>query len=98
MPPCSGTCAASVLGTRFQPSAVAAIADLPADQAAGTIEALFRADLFRGDDAGWVRFRHDLIRQAIYDDIAPPARGYLHERAARPVSPTSTQLLPFPPL
>jgi predicted ATPase len=44
---------------------------------------LFRADLLRGDDAGWARFRHGLIRQAIYEDIAPPARAYLHERALR---------------
>ena len=75
--------AASVLGTQFRPTVAAAIADLPAGQAAATIEALFRADLFRGDDAGWARFRHALIRQAIYDDLAPPARAYLHERAFR---------------
>jgi len=75
--------AACVLGTRFRPALAAAIADLPADQAAATVEALFRADLFRGDDAGWVRFRHGMIRQAIYDDLAPPARAYLHERALR---------------
>jgi len=39
--------------------------------------------LLRGDEAGWVRFRHALIRQAIYDDLPPPARAYLHERALR---------------
>jgi hypothetical protein len=44
---------------------------------------LFGADLLRGDDAGWARFRHALVRQAIYDDLAPPARAYLHERAFR---------------
>src|SRR5262245_38997705 len=75
--------AASVLGTRFRPSVAAAVADLSAEDAAGTVEALFRADLFRGDDAEWVRFRHALIRQAIYDDLPPPARAYLHERALR---------------
>jgi len=75
--------AASVLGTRFRPAHAAAVADLPADQAAATVEALFRADLFHGDDAGWVRFRHGLIRQAIYDDLPPLARAYLHERALR---------------
>ena len=75
--------AASVLGTRFRPAVAAAIADLPAAQAADTLEDLFSADLLRGDDAGWVRFRHALVRQAIYDDLAPPARAYLHERALR---------------
>jgi DNA-binding CsgD family transcriptional regulator len=75
--------AASVLGTRFRATVAAAIADLPAEQAADTIEALHRADLFRGDEAGWARFRHALIRQAVYDDIAPATRAYLHERALR---------------
>jgi len=75
--------AASVLGTRFRATIAAAIADLSAEQAAETIEALHRADLFRGDDAGWARFRHALIRQAVYDDIAPATRAYLHERALR---------------
>jgi DNA-binding CsgD family transcriptional regulator len=75
--------AASVLGTRFRASAAAAVADLPAGQAAATAEALFHSDLFRGDGAGWVRFRHSLIRQAIYDDLTPPVRAYLHERAFR---------------
>jgi len=75
--------AASVLGTRFRPLVAAAIADLPAGQAPGAVEALFRADLLRSDDAGWARFRHGLIRQAIYDDLVPPARAYLHERALR---------------
>jgi DNA-binding CsgD family transcriptional regulator len=75
--------AASVLGTRFRTTVAAAIADLSAEQAADTVEALHRGDLFRGDDAGWARFRHALIRQAVYDDIAPAARAYLHERALR---------------
>ena len=75
--------AASVLGTQFRPTVAAAIADLSAEQAAATSEALFRADLFRGGDAGSVRFRHALIRQAIYDDLPPPAQAYFHERAFR---------------
>jgi len=75
--------AASVLGTRFRAAVAAAIADLPAEQAAETIEALHRADLLRGDDVRWARFRHAMIRQAIYDDIAPTTRAYLHERALR---------------
>src|SRR5262249_36535756 len=77
--------AASVLGTRFRPSMAAAVADLPAEDAADTVEALFRADLFRGDDAEWVRVRHALIRRAIYDDIAPRARASLQDGALRTV-------------
>ena len=75
--------AASVLGTRFRPWVAATIADVPADQASGAVEALFRAYLLYGDEAGWARFRHGLIRQAIYDDLASPVRTYLHERAMR---------------
>lgn len=75
--------AASVLGTRFRPQVAAAIAGLPAGQAVGIVEDLVGADLLRGDDAGWARFRHALVRQAVYDDLAPPVRAYLHERAFR---------------
>ena len=75
--------AASVLGTRFRPWVAATIADVPADQASGIVEALFRAYLLYGEEAGWARFRHGLIRQAIYDDLASPVRTYLHERAMR---------------
>ena len=75
--------AASVLGTRFRLPVAATMTDLPAEQVPQTVEALFRADLLRGDDAGWARFRHGLIRQAVYDDLTPPIRIYLHERALR---------------
>jgi DNA-binding CsgD family transcriptional regulator len=75
--------AASALGTRFRPPVAAAVADVPLEQAAEAVQDLFAADLLRGDDSGWVRFRHALIRQAIYEDLAPPSRDYLHERAFR---------------
>jgi len=84
--------AASVLGTRFRLPVAATIADLQAEQARDTIEALFRADLLRSDHVGWARFRHGMIRQAIYDDLTPPARTYLHERALRTLLTTGAPI------
>jgi DNA-binding CsgD family transcriptional regulator len=77
--------AASALGTRFRPAVAAAVADVPLEEAAQAVQDLFAADLLRSDDRGWVRFRHALIRQAIYEDLASPARDYFHERAFRHV-------------
>jgi DNA-binding CsgD family transcriptional regulator len=75
--------AASALGVRFRPAIAAAIADLTSPLAAGVVEDLVRADLLREDDEGGLRFRHALLRQAIYDDLPAPTRAYLHERAFR---------------
>src|SRR5262249_50099169 len=75
--------AASGPGARFRSPIAAVISDLRPDEAASTIETLFASGLFMADDGGRVRFRHELIRQAVYDDISPPARAYLHERALR---------------
>jgi AAA ATPase domain len=61
--------AASVLGVRFRPAIATAIAELPAGRAVGVVEDLVRADLLREDDEGGLRFRHALLRQAIYDDL-----------------------------
>lgn len=75
--------AASVLGVRFRPPIAAAIAEMPAGQAAGIVEELVRADLVREGEAGVLRFRHALLRQAVYDDLPAPTRAYLHQRAFR---------------
>ncbi|MGB8385906.1 MAG: AAA family ATPase, partial [Dermatophilaceae bacterium] len=75
--------AASVLGVRFRPAIAAAMAEQPSGTAAGAAEELVRADLLRDDEEGGLRFRHALLRQAIYDDLSAPTRAYLHERAFR---------------
>jgi DNA-binding CsgD family transcriptional regulator len=75
--------AASVLGTRFRPAVAAELAALGAAEAADILDALFRAGLVREADGGWAAFAHDLVRQAIYDELSAPTRAHLHEAAFR---------------
>ena len=70
--------AASVLGTRFRPAVATEVAGLSATEAAIELDGLFRSGLLREDDDGWARFTHALIRQGVYEDIAPPVRRDLH--------------------
>ncbi|MGB8995506.1 MAG: AAA family ATPase [Pseudonocardiaceae bacterium] len=70
--------AASVLGTRFRPAVATEVAGLSTAEAATEIDGLFRGGLLYEADDGWARFTHALIRQGVYDDIAPPMRRDLH--------------------
>jgi tetratricopeptide (TPR) repeat protein len=75
--------AASVSGTRFRVGVATEVAGLSAAEAAAEVDGLFRGDLLCEADAGWARFTHALIRQGVYDDIAPPLRRDLHEACFR---------------
>ncbi|MBV9730540.1 MAG: AAA family ATPase [Pseudonocardiales bacterium] len=75
--------AASVLGIRFRAAVATEVAGLSATQAATEIDGLFRGGLLYGDDDGWARFTHALIRQGVYEDIAPPVRRDLHAASFR---------------
>jgi DNA-binding CsgD family transcriptional regulator len=74
--------AASVLGTRFRAAVATEVAQLSpsgtASGAAGEIDGLFRGGLLHADGPEWARFTHALIRQGVYEDIAPPVRRDLH--------------------
>lgn len=70
--------AASVLGTRFRAAVATDVAGLSATAAATEIDGLFRSGLLREAGDGWARFTHALIRQGVYEDIAPPVRRDLH--------------------
>ncbi|MGH3701965.1 MAG: ATP-binding protein [Pseudonocardiaceae bacterium] len=70
--------AASVLGTRFRVAVATEVAGLSATEAATEIDGLFRGGLLYEADDGWARFTHALIRQGVYEDIAPPVRRDLH--------------------
>ncbi|MGB9281244.1 MAG: hypothetical protein WCB57_14340, partial [Pseudonocardiaceae bacterium] len=65
-------------GTRFRPAVATEVAGLSTVEAATEIDGLFRGGLLYEADDGWARFTHGLIRQGVYDDIAPPMRRDLH--------------------
>jgi pentatricopeptide repeat protein len=75
--------AASVLGTRFRVAVATEVAELSATEAATEMDGLFRGGLLHEADDGWARFTHALIRQGVYEDIAPPVRRDLHAASFR---------------
>ena len=73
--------AASVLGTRFRRDVLAALAGLEPGELAAALAAGRDASLLQLAAPGEDRFRHDLVRDAIYDSIPADAREDLHTRA-----------------
>jgi DNA-binding CsgD family transcriptional regulator len=72
---------ASVLGREFTVSELAAMTAQPASQLMPPLEQALTAEVLT--EAGdRLAFRHDLFRQAIYQDIAAPIRCGLHRDAA----------------
>jgi tetratricopeptide (TPR) repeat protein len=75
--------AASVLGNRFLAATAEQIAALSQGEIHRLLPGLFKAGLLRDGDQGWTEFTHALVRQAVYEDLAPPLRRRLHEAAFR---------------
>jgi DNA-binding NarL/FixJ family response regulator/tetratricopeptide (TPR) repeat protein len=73
--------AASLLGSTFAPTELAAIANRPLSELAPSLEAAIAAGVL-DEDGTRLRFRHDLIRDAIYADMTPSVRLGLHREAA----------------
>lgn len=72
----------AILGSRFSLPEVSIVAGRPAvDLARSVAEALIEGVL--DDDGEWLRFRHDLIRDAIYDDMPAALRVGLHREAGQ---------------
>lgn len=77
--------AAAVLAQPFSPDEVAGLLDVaPPAVLLDTIEEALHADLLR-EEGDELRFRHDLIREAVYDRLPPERRVSLHRTAARVV-------------
>ena len=73
--------AAAVAGDSFEPELVAAIAERPAPVAA--LDELLRAELIRPTEVPRrFRFRHSIVRRAVYDDTARGWQLGAHARAA----------------
>ena len=75
--------AAAVAGDLFDPSLAAAIAERDEPAALASIDALLEADLIRPASAPRTfRFRHPIVRRAVYDAMPAGWRVAAHGRAA----------------
>ncbi|HWK27055.1 MAG TPA: AAA family ATPase [Solirubrobacter sp.] len=73
---------AAVGGDPFDPDIAAAAAGLERGDALPALDVLVAADLVRADGGRGFRFRHPLVRRAVYDATPPGWRLAAHERAA----------------
>ena len=73
--------AASVLGTRFRRDVLAGLTGLEPGELAAALAAGRDTSLLQLAEPGEDRFRHNLVRDAIYDAIPADAREDLHTRA-----------------
>lgn len=73
---------AAVLGSGFEVPDLAAVMHTSAAELTALLRPALDADVIRADDTR-LRFRHDLIWEAVHNDIPAPARAALHTDAAR---------------
>ena len=73
--------AAAVLGTRFAFAWVHAASGVTEERALDALESSLRAKLLEETDDGY-RFRHPLVREAIYSGLTKARRAQLHRLAA----------------
>jgi hypothetical protein len=74
---------AAILGARFRRDILARLTGVPASVLAGVLAAGRDARLLEPAGPGEDRFRHDLVRDAIYDAIPETAREERHAQAGR---------------
>src|SRR3984957_5120094 len=72
---------ASVLGQGFTEDLLAAVTGLPLPEIEDALRQAVDHNILRSGP-GELRFRHDLMREAIYDDLLPAQRHRLHLAAA----------------
>lgn len=82
--------AVAVLGGAAGLHLAAELAELPAEKAVQTAEALIEANVLV-TDGDELKFAHPLVREAVYGDISKPARWQLHARAARVLAAAGAQ-------
>ena len=72
---------AAVIGREFDVAVLEAIVDLAADATLDALEALERAGILveLQRPAGRYRFAHNLVREAIYEELSPTRRARLHQ-------------------
>ncbi len=72
---------ASVSGEHISPALLASVSGLADDQLFHALRPAVAANVIVSDAAGYA-FRHELIREALYDDLLPGEHGRLHARFA----------------
>ena len=73
--------AAAVVGRRFEFELVQAVCGLSAHDALRTLDECVGARLVDEDGSGFL-FRHDLVREALYESLSPARRASLHAGVA----------------
>jgi DNA-binding CsgD family transcriptional regulator/tetratricopeptide (TPR) repeat protein len=84
---------ASVLGQGFTEDLLAAATGLPLSEIEDALRQAVDHNILR-TTAGELRFRHDLMREAIYDDLLPAQRHRLHLAAATAIEADETIIDP----
>jgi DNA-binding CsgD family transcriptional regulator len=74
--------AASILGSAFSPAELSTTTERSALALAPVLEEAIRAG-FLVDDGDRLRFRHDLLREALYEDLPASLRLALHREAGQ---------------
>jgi DNA-binding CsgD family transcriptional regulator len=82
--------AASVLGEQIDPQTLAEVTGLSPAEVGTTLDrAAALGVLAAAPDVAGLSFAHALVRDAVYDELAPSRRMALHERAARALEQSS---------
>jgi DNA-binding CsgD family transcriptional regulator/tetratricopeptide (TPR) repeat protein len=84
---------ASVLGQGFSEDLLGAAAALPPPEIEDALRLAVDHNILRAT-AGELRFRHDLMREAIYNDLLPAQRHRLHVAAATAIEADDTIIDP----
>ncbi|MFG2788481.1 ATP-binding protein [Streptomyces sp. NPDC048419] len=74
---------AAVLGTRFRLDVLAETAEVPLGEVRALLGEAAGAGLLAEAEADRGAFRHDLLRDAVHDTLAPAERAALHRAAAQ---------------
>jgi tetratricopeptide (TPR) repeat protein len=83
----SALTAAAVIGREFNFEVLRATASLPDGELFDALDAALAGHLLEETDGGY-RFRHSLIRRALYDSLSRVRRARLHTRAAEAIELT----------
>lgn len=73
--------ASSILGQRFPASALSALADVHQEDLAAQLEPALDAWILR-EEVNHLEFNHSILRESLYQTLAPSSRRRLHLRAA----------------